>query len=119
VIAPPAGMEEVATLVQPAEHENDVGVLNVSVGTGGAGCGLSLLQDENVLRIAVTQQIKDNLNIDFFILVVFSSKVSPSCSSVPPLNRGFLTLHLFSDEGRQNFEFKICGKLKTESFALS
>jgi hypothetical protein len=97
VIAPPVGMEEVATLVQPAEHENAVGVLNVSVGTGGVGCGLSLLQDENVLSIAVIQQIKDNLNIDFFIMIVFSSKVSPSCTLVPPLNRGFLILRLFSD----------------------
>lgn len=45
VIAPPVGMDEVATFVQLAEQDSTNGVLNVSVGVGSAGVGLSFLHD--------------------------------------------------------------------------
>ena len=50
VIAPPVGIEEVATFMQLAEHESADGVAKVSVGEGSTGVGLSFLHELIVKR---------------------------------------------------------------------
>ena len=66
-MAPPVGIDEVAVLVQPVEHDKVDGVANVSVGVGST-VGLSFLQAESRHRNATVKIIE--LIFVFFIVCV-------------------------------------------------
>ena len=50
-MAPPVGIEDFAVLVQPVEQDKADGVVNVSVGSGSTGVGLSFLHDTSRQRM--------------------------------------------------------------------
>ena len=69
-MTPPAGIDDVAVLVQPVEQDKVDGVPNVSAGIGST-VGLSFLQAESVHRNATMVKAIELLIIVFFIFGFF------------------------------------------------